>query len=259
MNKKIFDLIYERKKEILIASVIIFLLISICFGLLYIDSTNTQSLEHNKTAVNKNKEISDEVKSQDLSNKNKSESTTKEDLKKEESKESEIKDQDLSDTNESENATKEELIEEESLESEEADNEITNVDAPSSTTTPPAHTHNWIPITATVHHDEEGHFEDTVIKEAWTEELPVYEEVSKEICNGCGGDFTGHISEHIEEQKKAGNESCNSFSTESTQVQVGTNTINHDAVYEKKWVVDKAAWDEEVTTGYECTDCGDIQ
>ena len=243
MNKKIFDLIYERKKEILIAGIIIFLLISICFGLLYIDSTNTQSLEHNKTAVNKNK----------------SESTTKEESKKEESKESEIKDQDLSDTNESENATKEELSEEESLESEEADNEITNVDTPSSTTNPPAHTHNWIPITATVHHDEEGHFEDTVIKEAWTEELPVYEEVSKEICNGCGGDFTGHISEHIEEQKKAGNESCNSFSTESTQVQVGTNTINHDAVYEKKWVVDKAAWDEEVTTGYECADCGDIQ
>lgn len=243
MNKKIFDLIYERKKEILIAGVIIFLLISIGFGLLYIDSTNTQSLEHNKTAVNKNK----------------SESTTKEDLKKEDSEESEIKDQDLSDTNESENATKEELSEEESLESEEADNEITSLDDSSSTTNPPAHTHNWIPITATIHHDEEGHFEDTVIKEAWTEELPVYEEVSKEICNGCGGDFTGHISEHIEEQKKAGNESCNSFSTESTQVQVGTNTINHDAVYEKKWVVDKAAWDEEVTTGYKCADCGDIQ
>ena len=243
MNKKIFDLIDERKKEILIASIIIFLLISIGFGLLYIDSTNTQSLEHNKTAVNKNK----------------SESTTKEELKEEESEESEIKDQYLSDTNESENATKEELIEEEILESEEADNEITNVDTPSSTTNPPAHTHNWIPITATVHHDEEGHFEDTVIKEAWTEELPVYEEVSKEICNGCGGDFTGHISEHIEEQKKAGNESCSSFSTESTQVQVGTNTINHNAVYEKKWVVDKAAWDEKVTTGYECADCGDIQ
>lgn len=243
MNKKIFDLIYERKKEILIAGIIIFLLISICFGLLYIDSTNTQSLEHNKTAVNKNK----------------SESTTKEELKEEESKESEIKDQDLSDKNESENATKEELSEEEILESEEADNEITSLDDSFSTTTPPAHTHNWIPITATVHHDEEGHFEDTVIKEAWTEELPVYEEVSKEICNGCGGDFTGHISEHIEEQKQAGNESCNSFSTESTQVQVGTNTINHDAVHEKKWVVDKAAWDEEVTTGYKCADCGDIQ
>ena len=243
MNKKIFDLIDERKKEILIASIIIFLLISIGFGLLYIDSTNTQSLEHNKTAVNKNK----------------SESTTKEELKEEESEESEIKDQDLSDKNESENATKEELIEEEILESEEADNEITNVDTPSSTTNPPAHTHNWIPITSIVHHDEEGHFEDTVIKEAWTEELPVYEEVSKEICNGCGGDFTGHISEHIEEQKKAGNESCSSFSTESTQVQVGTNTINHNAVYEKKWVVDKAAWDEKVTTGYECADCGDIQ
>ena len=31
--------------------------------------------------------------------------------------------------------------------------------------------------------------------------------------------------------------------------------ITH-AVTEKKWVVDKAAWDETVTTGYKCSSCG---
>ena len=35
--------------------------------------------------------------------------------------------------------------------------------------------------------------------------------------------------------------------------------INHDAVYDKKWFVDKAAWDETVTTGYRCSSCGETK
>ena len=31
--------------------------------------------------------------------------------------------------------------------------------------------------------------------------------------------------------------------------------INHPAVTEDRWVVDKAAWSETVTTGYKCS-CG---
>lgn len=38
--------------------------------------------------------------------------------------------------------------------------------------------------------------------------------------------------------------------------QTGTNTINHPAVVEKKWIVDKAAWVETVTTGHTCSGCG---
>ena len=45
------------------------------------------------------------------------------------------------------------------------------------------------------------------------------------------------------------------WTTEYVQVQVGTDKITHDAVYESKWIVDKAAWDETVTTGYSCS-CG---
>ena len=47
-----------------------------------------------------------------------------------------------------------------------------------------------------------------------------------------------------------------SFRTEWKQVQVGTNTIKYDAVYEKKWIVDKAAWTEKVLSGYKCSSCG---
>ena len=32
-------------------------------------------------------------------------------------------------------------------------------------------------------------------------------------------------------------------------------TVHHDAIYETQWIVDKAAYDEKVLTGYTCT-CG---
>ena len=38
-------------------------------------------------------------------------------------------------------------------------------------------------------------------------------------------------------------------------MQEGSNTVTHDAVYEKKWVVDKQAWTEKVVSGYKCN-CG---
>ena len=37
--------------------------------------------------------------------------------------------------------------------------------------------------------------------------------------------------------------------------QVGTEEIVHEAVYEKRWIVDKPAWDEKVSTGFKC-ECG---
>ena len=119
-----------------------------------------------------------------------------------------------------------------------------------------SHTHNWVPITSVVHHDEVGHWEDAVVKPAWTESIPVYEDQAREICNGCGADITADPYAHMEQQMDAGNMKCSGFTTEWKQVQVGINNVNHPAVTEKKWVVDKAAWDETVTTGYKCSSCG---
>lgn len=119
------------------------------------------------------------------------------------------------------------------------------------------HTHNWVPVTTVVHHDEEGHWENVLVSEAWTEEVPIYEEREVMICNGCGADLTNLSESDFEDHIfQSGH---GSWREEWKQVQVGTNKINYDAVYDKKWVVDKAAWDETVTTGYRCSICGETK
>lgn len=115
------------------------------------------------------------------------------------------------------------------------------------------HTHSWNPITSVVHHEEQGHYEKILVSEAWTEEIPIYEEQAREICNGCGADITDDPYTHNEDHMLNGE--AGGWTTEYVQVQVGTDKITHDAVYQSKWIVDKAAWDETVTTGYSCS-CG---
>ena len=117
-----------------------------------------------------------------------------------------------------------------------------------------SHTHNCVPITSVLHHDEQGHNEKVLVSEAWTEEVPIYEEQYRAICNTCGEDITSNYAEHIKQHMLNGE--GGSYRNEVVQIQVGTNKINHDAVYEDKWIVDKAAWDETVTTGYKCSSCG---
>ena len=116
------------------------------------------------------------------------------------------------------------------------------------------HTHSWVEVYKDVYHAEEGHYENILIKEAWTESVPVYEEQERAICNGCGADITGNTTEH--NRNHALNGEKGGWHTEWKKVQTGTNTITHDAIYEQKWVVDKAAWTEKVLSGYKCNSCG---
>ena len=169
-----------------------------------------------------------------------------------------------------------------------------------------AHTHTWVPVTTTVHHDavtsqvwkeDSAAWDETVItKAAYDEQVlvqaaydeqvlvqaaydePVYEWVS--VCNVCGYQFplgsTGDdIMYHIFESPGCGG------GWHGVQVQTGSvhhdavyQTVHHDAVYNTvhheaetkvvhhdavghyETVVTKAAWDEEVTTGYRCSGCG---
>lgn len=120
----------------------------------------------------------------------------------------------------------------------------------------PAHTHTWKDETKVVHHDEEGYWDTVVVKEAWVEEVPKYEQKVLSICNGCGKDITGFAGEHIKEQVLAGNMNCSGHHTEVRQVQVGTDKINHPAVTEKIWVVSRPAWSETVVVGSVCSGCG---
>ena len=138
-----------------------------------------------------------------------------------------------------------------------SENSNSNGGSTSSQTHTHTHTHNWVPITTVVHHDEEGHWENVLVSEAWTEEVPIYEEQYRAICNTCGEDITDNYAEHI--KKHMLNGEGGSYRNEVVQIQVGTNKINHDAVYDKKWFVDKAAWDETVTTGYRCSSCGETK
>ena len=118
------------------------------------------------------------------------------------------------------------------------------------------HTHTWKEVTTTVYHEEQGHYENVVVKEAWTEKKPVYETQARDICNSCNADLTGtNIAQHVKEHMINGTDK-GGHRTEYKKVQVGTETINHPAVTERKWVIDKPAWTEKVVTGYKCSDCG---
>lgn len=96
----------------------------------------------------------------------------------------------------------------------------------------PSHTHNWVAQTKTVHHDAQY---QTIHHDAIKE--------TRAICNGCNTDITSDIDGHFQSNLLNG---CGSYHT--TKI-----------VIEQAWdeqVLDKAAWDETVTTGYKCSGCG---
>lgn len=144
-----------------------------------------------------------------------------------------------------------------------------------------AHTHTWVPVTNTVHHDatyktvwvqdSAAWDENVLVQDAWDE--PTYSWVA--ICNACGHVFSAgeSVGDHMEagcwsswhhEQRQTG----------SVHHEAVYNTVHHDAVYStvhheaettvvhheatghNEQVVDQAAWDEDVVTGYKCSGCG---
>ena len=106
------------------------------------------------------------------------------------------------------------------------------------------HTHTWVKYVAnTIQHKEEGHYETKVVKAAYDE--PKYEEHN--VCNKCGYDMGTDDWAAIEHYSVCdGSYSC-------IPVQVGT--IHHDAVTEQVYVVDQAAYTENVY-GERCSGCG---
>ena len=106
------------------------------------------------------------------------------------------------------------------------------------------HEHHWVDNIVKIEHPEEGHYEKVLVKDAWDEEVPIYEEQIRHICNNCGEDITGsendHMFEHLSNGELAG------WHEEVKNVQVGTETVHHEAVYEDKWIVDKEAWTETI-------------
>lgn len=115
------------------------------------------------------------------------------------------------------------------------------VTTPTQPTTPaptqPAHVHSW----TTVHHDEVGHYEDVVVKAAYYEEINSRDVV---VCNVCGAQF-GDVEScwyHISDVHDA-------FG--SYRVDTISDKVYHEAVTEKRYILDSAAYDERV-----CSECG---
>lgn len=117
----------------------------------------------------------------------------------------------------------------------------------------PAHQHDWVAQTKTVHHDAQYTtvHHDAVTHQVWHD--PVTEE--HYICNQCGADITSDPWGHINNSLMNGG-NCGSYhSTYETVKQGYYETVTDQAAYDEQVQVSKA-WDETVTTGYKCSSCG---
>lgn len=117
----------------------------------------------------------------------------------------------------------------------------------------PAHQHNWVAQTKTVHHDAQYKtvHHDAVTHQVW------HDAVTEEhyICNQCGADITSDPWGHINNSLMNGG-NCGSYhSTYVTVKQRYYETVTDQAAYDEQVQV-RDAWDETVTTGYKCSSCG---
>lgn len=106
-------------------------------------------------------------------------------------------------------------------------------------------THKWVKYVAnTIQHKEEGHYETKVVKAAYDEPQYDYHYVCLKCGEDLGTDDTTDLLDH--------GAVCDGNYT-SKLVQVGS--IHHDAVTEQVYVVDQAAYTENVY-GEKCSVCG---
>lgn len=117
----------------------------------------------------------------------------------------------------------------------------------------PAHQHNWVAQTKTVHHDAQHKtvHHDAQYKTVHHDAVVKY--VS--ICNNCGADITGNEAAHFKNSLLTGG-NCGSCHEESRTVQAAYDErVKVSDAYDEQVQV-SAAWDETVTTGYKCSSCG---
>lgn len=153
-----------------------------------------------------------------------------------------------------------------------------------------AHTHTWQPVTTTIHHNEEGHWETVEVvttetvevwvvdKEAWDEQKLVkdawdeYSSSLHEYCSRCEKDLTGLSEDALWDHLDSHEGGAGWFDKWVTEI-IAHHEAEYDTIHhaeqghteiqtkevtkeEQRWVVDKAACDEEVVTGYKCSICG---
>ena len=121
----------------------------------------------------------------------------------------------------------------------------------SNSSKPAEHTHNWVAQYKTVNVPEKGHNEQVLVKAAYDEQVPQYQDLERSICNQCGADITNNIDAHFKSSWD-----CSGYHMEFQQVLTGYKTVHHDAVYETRYVVDSPATTKQELTGYKCSSCG---
>ena len=243
-----------------------------------VDKKSTDMKDESKEEVKEDKKVASETtkeeetskKSDSVKEESKKEESKKEESKKDESKKSDSKENASKKSNsKKDTSTKTTTASKTSSSSSNSNKkqEITKPSAskPSSSTstgsnkgnssqtnTKPAHQHNYVAQTHTVHHDAAGHNEQYVVQAAYDEQVTTYENYAWDCCNVCGADCTadpwGHMEKHALAYEGGG------YHTEYSTRPV-TKTVHHDPVYGTRWVQDSAAYDETVVDGYVCS-CG---
>ena len=138
-------------------------------------------------------------------------------------------------------------------------------------TIPATGLHDWIPVTAVIHHDAETHTVHHNEQRHRIVDVPAYDEYVYElhaVCSGCGMDLTllerengttpaEHSWQHYEKEGVG-------YGWHDEQVVVGS--VHHDEQSHEEvipaWdetVVDRDAWDETVISAYRCAVCGAVK
>lgn len=117
----------------------------------------------------------------------------------------------------------------------------------------PAHQHNWVAQTKTVHHDAQYKtvHHDAVTHQVWHDAVTELHY----ICNQCGQDITSDPWGHLKNSALNGG-NCGGYHDSYVTVKQGYwETVTDQAAYDEQVQV-SGAWDETVTTGYKCSSCG---
>lgn len=117
----------------------------------------------------------------------------------------------------------------------------------------PAHQHNWVAQTKTVHHDAQYKtvHHDAVTHQVWHDAVTELHY----ICNQCGQDITSDPWGHLKNSALNGG-NCGGYHDSYVTVKQGYwETVTDQAAYDEQVQV-SGAWNETVTTGYKCSSCG---
>lgn len=122
--------------------------------------------------------------------------------------------------------------------------------------------HEWIDITETIFHPEQGHYEEIILEEAYDEIRDIVEERRSEKCRcRCGAIFDSdtewenHSIAHADDEEDIHDSFTVTYLYE--EVITGQEIIHHEAVTATVWVVDQESWSEERIVERACLICGE--